>query len=111
MKYVERVAYVLLLVAIVIAFHYPEIAAYIASVGAAGIAVARFRERYDGNNTRLRRIMRIRHLVGVAFVVGAGLMFREGNYWLVAFMIAVVLELYTMFVMEHENRKEKKNDK
>ncbi|MBO6013140.1 MAG: hypothetical protein J6P82_06440 [Bacteroidales bacterium] len=105
MKYVERVAYVLLLVAIIIAFSYPIPAAYLASVGAAGIAIVRLRERYEGTNTRLRRIMRIRRLTGIAFVVGAGLMFREGNYWLIAYVIAVVLEFYTMFVIEHESRK------
>ncbi len=106
MKYIERVAYVLLLIAIVIAFNEPDWAGYLASVGAAGIAVARFKERYEGPNTRLRRLMRLRHLVGVAYVVGAGLMFKEGNYWLIAFLIGVVLELYSMFVVEYEKKKE-----
>ena len=106
MKYIERIAYVMILVAVLIAFNHLEIARYIASVGAAGIAVARFREQYTGTNLRLKRLMRLRHLVGVAYVVGAGLMFREHNYWLVAFAVAVVIELYTIFVFEHEEQKQ-----
>ena len=105
MKYLERVAYVLLLLAILIAFHYPDIARYIASVGAAGVAICRFSERYEGSNLRLKRLMRLRRLVGIAYVVGAGLMFRPYNYWLVAFAVAVIIELYTIFVFDHENKK------
>ena len=108
MKYVERVAYVLLLVAILCAFSYPEVARYVASVGAAGIAVARLRERYEGTNVRLKRLIRLRHLVGIGYVVGAGLMFREQNYWLVAFFVAVIIELYTLIILEKETKKETK---
>lgn len=108
MKYIERVAYVLLLIAVTIAFQHMEIARYLAAFGAAGIAVTRFREQYDGPNLRLKRLMRIRHLIGVCYVVGAGLMFREYNYWLIAFAIAVILELYTIFVFEKENKANKK---
>ncbi|MBP5345694.1 MAG: hypothetical protein J6X31_04835 [Bacteroidales bacterium] len=107
MKYIERIAYVLMLIAILIAFNHLEVARYLASVGAAGIAIARFKERYNGTNLRLKRLTRLRHLVGVAYVVGAGLMFRPYNYWLIAFAVAVVLELYTIFVIEHEEKKQK----
>ena len=105
MKHIERIAYVLLLVAVLLAFTYLEIARYVASVGAAGIAVCRLSERYEGSNIRLKRLIRLRRLVGIAYVVGAGLMFRPYNYWLVAYAIAVVLELYTLFVFDHENKK------
>ena len=105
MKHIERIAYVLLLVAVLLAFTYLEIARYVASVGAAGIPVCRLSERYEGSNVRLKRLMRLRRLVGIAYVVGAGLMFRPYNYWLVAYAIAVVLELYTLFVFDHENKK------
>lgn len=111
MKHIERIAYVLLLASVLMAFTYLEIARYMASVGAAGLAICRLRERYEGSNTRLKRLMRLRHLVGIAYVVGAGLMFRPYNYWLVAFAIAVVLELYTLFVFDHENNKVKNTDR
>lgn len=106
MKYIERVAYVLLLLAIIMAFREPLIARYVASIGAAGVAIVRLRERYEGPNVRLKRLMRLRHLVGIGYVVGAGLMFKEQNYWLVAFGISVLIELYTIFVYDHETKKD-----
>lgn len=101
MKYIERIAYVLLLIAVLIAFQQLAIARYIASFGAAGIAVVRLKEQYNGDNLRMKRLMRLRHLIGIGYVVAAGLMFREQNYWLVAFFISVMLELYTMIVISH----------
>jgi len=111
MKYVEQIAYILLLVAVMMASYNHEwlvIARYIASVGAAGIAVVRFRERYEGKNLRLKRLMRLRYLIGIAYVAGAGLMFKEYNYWLVAFLIGVILELYTIFVFSRTNDNDNK---
>lgn len=107
MKYVEQIAYILLLGAVLMASYnheWLEIARYIASIGAAGVAIARLRERYEGKNLRLKRLMRLRHMVGIAYVVGAGLMFKEYNYWLVAFLIGVILELYTLFVLSKTNK-------
>lgn len=109
MKHIERIAYILLLVAVAFAFRFPDFTPYVASVGAAGIAVCRLKERYEGKNIRLKRLIRQRHLVGIAYVVGAGLMFKELNYWLVAFMIAVILDLYTMFVYSREEAKQDDN--
>lgn len=107
MKYVEQIAYILLLGAVLMASYNHEwldIARYIASVGAAGVAIARLREHYEGKSLRLKRLMRLRHMVGIAYVVGAGLMFKEYNYWLVAFLIGVILELYTLFVLSKTNK-------
>ena len=106
MKYLERIAYVLLLIGIMCAFNYIEIARYVASVGAAGIAIVRLREQYEGSSLRLKRLIRLRHLVGIGYVVGAGLMFREQNYWLVAFFASVVIELYTLFIFDKESKKD-----
>lgn len=111
MNILERISYILVLLAVVMAFQQPDIARYVASVGAAGIAIVRLRERYEGSNLRLKRLVRLRHLVGIIYVVGAGLMFRPYNYWLVAFFIAVMIELYTILVAERESKKEDKNDK
>ena len=108
MKYLERVAYVLLLIGVLCAFRYAEVARYIVTVGAAGVAIVRLRERYEGANLRLKRLVRVRHLVGVGYVIGAGLMFREQNYWLVALAIAVFLEIYTIVVIDKETNKENK---
>lgn len=106
MKYIERVAYILLLIAAVLAFSHIEIARYLASVGAAGIAVTRLKEQYIGTNLRLKRLIRLRHMVGIGYVIGAGLMFKEHNYWLVAFAVSVMIEIYTIFVFDRESKKE-----
>ena len=106
MKYVERVAYILLLIAVAMAFSRLDVARYIASIGAAGIAVTRLKEQYNGTNLRLKRLIRLRHMVGIGYVIGAGLMFKEHNYWLIAFFISVMLELYTIAVFSRENKKD-----
>lgn len=78
MKYIERAAYVLVLLAVALHLAFPLAAPYVLSVGAAGVAVARLRERYEGTNIRLRRNLRTRHLVGILFVVAAYAMFPRG---------------------------------
>lgn len=106
MKHIERVAYILLIIAILMGFSHLEIARYIASVGAAGIAVPRLKEQYTGTNIRLKRLIRLRHMVGIGYVIGAGLMFKEHNYWLVVFLVSVLIEIYTIFVFDRESKKE-----
>lgn len=106
MKYVERISYIVLLLALLFAFTQPVISRYVAAVGSAGLAVCHFREQYDGRNMRIKRLMRIRHLIGFIYIGGSYLMFRAGNYWMVAYLIAVILELYTMFVIEREEKKQ-----
>lgn len=112
MKYIEQIAYILLLGAVLMASYnhgWLDVARYVASVGAAGVAVVRLRERYEGNSLRLKRLIRLRHLIGIAYVVGAGLMFKEHNYWLVAFLIGVILEIYTLWVFGKENDNDNHN--
>lgn len=105
MKYVEKASYIILLLALLMAFSQPILARYLAAVGSAGLAVCHFRERYNGKSIRLQRLMRIRYLIGFIYIGGSYLMFRDGNYWMVAYLVAVLLELYTIFIFERENKK------
>jgi len=106
MKYIESAAYILALLSVIVFFHYPEIAPYLLALGAAGLCITRWRERYEGTNLRLRRIIRIRHFIGVIWLIASYYMFKPGNYWLVAIMIAVILEFYSLWVIEYTRKKE-----
>ena len=104
MKYVEQLSYVLVLLAAALHLLLPAVAPYVLSVGAAGVAVAHLAERYEGQNVRLRRNNRTRHLVGVLFVVAAYFMFRPGRYWLPVLLVAALLELYPLWVIRRESK-------
>lgn len=106
MKILEGIAFALVLVAAVLHLWLPQVAPYVMSVGAAGVAIAHFAERYEGSNLRLRRNNRTRHLIGVIYVAAAYFMFRPyNNYWFLALLVAIVTELYTLHVMESEEKK------
>lgn len=109
MKYIESISYILALLSVLTFFHYPQIAPYLLALGAAGLCITRWREKYDGKNLRIGRIMRIRHFIGVVWLIASYYMFKPGNYWLVIILIAVVLEFYTIGVIEHVKKKEAKN--
>ena len=99
LTYAERIGFVLMAVAGWGYMSWPAVAPWLMAVGAVAVAVTHLAERYDGTNLRLRRIVRTRHLVGVIYIVTSYFMFRDGMYWVVALLVAVVLELYTLFVI------------
>ncbi|MDO4497066.1 MAG: hypothetical protein Q4B58_04415 [Bacteroidales bacterium] len=107
MKYIEYVAYLLVLISAMIGFSHHEIACYMMAVGASALCLLHWREKYEGKNLRLKRIMRIRHFIGVIWLVASYYMFKEGNYWPVIILIAVVLEYYTIWIINREEKKEK----
>lgn len=97
------ISYTLVIIAAVIYMPFQGIAPYIMVVGAAGLFIMHFAERYEGKNIRLRRIVFIRHLIGLAYGLSAYFMFRQGMYWLIALMVAAVLEIYTLWVIGRES--------
>lgn len=109
MKYIEQAAYILALISVLVYYQFPTAAPYLLALGAAGLCICRWRERYEGKNLRLRRINSIRHLIGVIWLVASYFMFKPGNYWLIAITVAVVLEGYTLIVHTLETRKEAKH--
>lgn len=107
MKYVEAAAYILALISVMLFFSFPDWAPYLMALGAAMLCITRWKERYEGKNLRLRRIVRIRHFIGVVWLIASYYMFKPGNYWLIAIAIALLLEFYSMWVIDRELKKEK----
>lgn len=105
MNIITNISYVLVLIAAVAYLPFPQYAPYIMVVGAAGLFVMHFMERYEGKNIRLKRINFIRHIIGLLYGVSAYYMFQRGMYWVLALMIATVLEIYTLWVIDKETRK------
>lgn len=91
-------SYILVIVAAVFYVPFRNIAPYVMFVGSAGLLAFHMLEKYEGTDLRQRRNIRTRHLVGILYAVAAYFMFDDGMYWLIALMIAAVLEIYTMSV-------------
>lgn len=105
MKYVEQIAYILVVIGAAIYLPFRSVAPYVFVVGAALLLGTHLAERYKGNNLRLKRIIRTRHLVGILYIVSAYYMFQPGMYWLPLLSVGVALELYSMWVISKEEKK------
>lgn len=103
MKYLEQIAYILVIVGAAIYLPCRTIAPYVFVVGALLLLGTHLAERYQGTNIRLKRLMRIRHLVGVLFAAASWFMFKPGMYWLPLLSVAVALELYSLWVIKRES--------
>ncbi len=107
-----------------------EVASWIFLVGAVLFSVMQTRQTYSGTSLVIRRLKRIQLLSGILFILTGILMadtavhfllplFKgEGGYisyityiynkWVIALLIAAVLEVYTTHRLSHELEKEKK---
>ena len=90
MKILERIAYILILAAAIVWTFSRTIAPWLMAVGALGVLATHLRRR---------RIVRMRWLLGLFYCVTAYFMFKGGMEWLPFLCIAVVIELYTLFVI------------
>jgi len=106
MKHLERISYILVLAAAVVWMFSKTIAPWLMAVGALGILATHLTERYGGKSLRKRRIMRLRWLLGLFYCVTAYFMFKGSMDWLPFLCIAVVLELYTLFVISKSETEE-----
>lgn len=107
-----------------------EVASWIFLVGAVLFSVMQTRQTYSGTSLVIRRLKRIQLLSGILFILTGILMadtavhfllplFKgEGGYisyityiynkWVIALLVAAVLEVYTTHRLSHELEKEKK---
>lgn len=107
-----------------------EVASWIFLVGAVLFSAMQTRQTYSGTSLVIRRLKRIQLLSGILFILTGILMadtavhfllplFKgEGGYisyityiynkWVIALLIAAVLEVYTTHRLSHELEKEKK---
>lgn len=110
-----------------------EVASWIFLVGAVLFSAMQTRQTYSGTSLVIRRLKRIQLLSGILFILTGILMadtavhfllplFKgEGGYisyityiynkWVIALLIAAVLEVYTTHRLSHELEKEKKTIK
>lgn len=78
---------------------------YIFAAGAAGMAVARLSQHYKGNNLRIKRLMRLQKIAPALIVAASYFMFKPHNQWVPLLLAAAFLELYTSFMIGHEEKK------
>ena len=99
-------------------------APYIYCVGALGFASMQMQQRYEGDNFTIQRLRRIMLMSDVLLILTAALMFAdEGNpfgldhltwlnyihnNWLVLLLLAAIIQLYTVFRIDSELKKEAK---
>ena len=97
---------------------------YVYAVGAVCFASMQMLQRYEGSNFTIRRLRRIMLLSDVLFLVSALLMLAsQGNFlglnylsyikyvhnnWIVALLVAAILQLYTSHRIANEIEKEAK---
>ena len=92
-------SYLLLLLGAVLYMWYPEVASYLFAVGAAGYTLVQLTIRNTDMNFRQKRLHRFNIFSGMLCIAASALMFNDRKEWLVCLTIAVILQLYTAFVM------------
>lgn len=90
-------------------FNYPWIK-YVYSVGAAFTLIARLFDKYNGDNITIKRLYRIQLVSALCFCFSAGLLFYSTTEkdWLSFLMSGAVLQIYTIFRIQSEEKKEAK---
>ena len=99
-------------------------APYVFAVGALAFVLMQLKQTYDGDNLTIRRLRRIMVASDVMFLLAALLMFANmGNFmglhlwdylnyihnnWVVALLVAAILQLYSTHRISHELDKEAK---
>ena len=99
-------------------------APYVFAVGALAFVLMQLKQTYDGDNLTIRRLRRIMVVSDVMFLLAALLMFANmGNFmglhlwdylnylhnnWVVALLVAAILQLYSTHRISHELDKEAK---
>ncbi len=83
---------------------------YIYAIGAAMTFIARILERYEGKNLTIRRLYRIQVVSAVCYCASAVLLFYSSSEkdWLAFLTSGAVLQLYTTFRLQSEEKKEAK---
>lgn len=82
-------------------------APYLYIIGATCFALAQINTPYTGSNRAMKRL-RKQQVLGALFLVFAGacMFFGKRNEWIAFMSIGALLELYTVFRMSSEEKKE-----
>lgn len=100
------------------------LAPWIFAVGALAFVAMQVQQRYEGDNFIIQRLRRIMLMSDVLLILTAALMFADDgnpfgldhltwlnyihNNWMVLLLLAAVIQLYTVFRMDSELKKEAK---
>jgi len=103
---------------------YKSVAPWLFAIGALAFTAMQLQQRYEGDNITIVRLRRIMLMSDVLLILTAALMFAdEGNpfgldhltwvnyvhnNWLVLLLVAAIIQLYTVFRMDAELKKEAK---
>ena len=103
---------------------FKSLAPWIFAVGALAFVAMQVQQRYEGDNFTIQRLRRIMLMSDVLLILTAALMFADDgnpfgldhltwlnyihNNWMVLLLLAAVIQLYTVFRMDSELKKEAK---
>ncbi|MGL4292357.1 MAG: hypothetical protein ACRCSQ_02075 [Bacteroidales bacterium] len=82
---------------------------YLFAVGAAGMAISRLSQRYEGDNLRLKRLLRLQKMSPLFLIIASYLMFKPHNQWIPLVLASAFMELYTAFMISREEKKSAPN--
>ena len=98
---------ILILVAALLYFFHPVVAAWIMVFSVATFIVLLAKNPYPGKSIRGKRLFGFQIFACMLMAVAAFLMFQQRNEWVLAMLIAAVLMLYSSVVMPKELEKDK----
>lgn len=106
---------ILLVIGALLPLFLPTIAPYVFATGALLFAPLQILDQYEGRNLIIRRLRRQQIVGALMLVITAGLMIMSqlqmppfrGGEWKITLLIAVFVEMYTIFRIEAEMKKEK----
>ena len=107
---------ILLVIGAILPLFQPTLAPWVFALGALLFASMQIAgQHYDGSNIIIRRLYRQQLVGALLLVVTAIMMFMQlyaippfrGSEWKIALLIAVVLETYSIFRIEAEEKKER----
>lgn len=105
---------ILIVIGAVLPIFLPDVAPFVFTVGALLFAPIQINDIYEGKNLIIRRLRRQQVFGAMMLLVTATLMLTQhfdlppfrGAEWEITLLIAVVLEVYTVFRIDHEQQKE-----
>ena len=88
---------------------------YVFAAGAATVLAVRLTEMYDGKNLRVKRLHTLEKVSAFLYCVSAFLLFFYGNRlgggdWIGFLLAGALVQIYTSFMIQHEEEKDARKD-
>jgi hypothetical protein len=82
-----------------------EFIPYIYAVAGAGVAVIFLISPYRGDNIRLKRLNIQQAIAAILLPVSSFFMFKKMNEWIICLLVSAILQIYVIFIRDHEEKK------